>query len=107
MIEQSPAGNVSDENSGWSSYELNSAETPNVAVVCAVAAVSGRDPLELSPLYDVVDPDAIDRLFGREGDGGPGETRLRLVYEGYEVRVDAERVVLREADRRSRVGDYR
>ncbi len=33
------------------------------AVVMAVAEAKGIDPLELEPLYDIVDPDALNRLF--------------------------------------------
>lgn len=39
-------------------------ETPSMAVVVAVANAKGVDPLELEPLGDVVDPEALDRLFG-------------------------------------------
>lgn len=33
-------------------------------VVHAVARARDVDPLELDPLYDTVDPDALDKLFG-------------------------------------------
>ena len=32
-------------------------------VVTSVAEAKGVDPLELEPLYDVVDPDALDTIF--------------------------------------------
>ncbi|WP_266075522.1 HalOD1 output domain-containing protein [Haladaptatus caseinilyticus] len=33
------------------------------AVIRAISQVNGVDPLDLSPLYDTIDPDALDRLF--------------------------------------------
>lgn len=35
----------------------------SVNVIEAIADECGIDPLELPPLYDVVDPDALDTLF--------------------------------------------
>ena len=39
-------------------------------VIEAIADATGVDPLELPPLYDSVDPDALDSLFSHEGAGG-------------------------------------
>lgn len=57
-------------------------------VIHAVAEHSGTDPTDLPPLYEAVDPDALDALFGptaaddtREG----GE--VSFIYAGYRVRV--------------------
>ena len=36
-------------------------------VIEAVADAKGVDPLDLPPLYDSVDPDALDSLFGHDG----------------------------------------
>jgi len=40
------------------------------AVINAVAAVSGTDPLELPPLYEAIDPDALE-LIVREPNAAP------------------------------------
>lgn len=67
---------------------------PSEHVVQAIAARTDEDPLELSPLYEAVDPDALDALFGgpaREGSGSVG--KVRFVYEGYEVTVHADGTV--------------
>ena len=47
------------------------AETEPVSqtVVLAVADATGDDPMELPPLYDTVDPDALNRLFEDRTDG--------------------------------------
>ncbi|NHN48424.1 hypothetical protein G9464_12585 [Halostella sp. JP-L12] len=63
-------------------------------VVLAVADATGDDPLELPPLFDTVDPDALDKLFadridGTERLGG----RFEFAYAGCEVSVHADGTV--------------
>lgn len=60
------------------------------AVVRAVADAEGVDPTELdTPLYEAVDPDALDALY-RENENSV--TRMQFAYYGYRVTVhgDAE-----------------
>lgn len=70
------------------------AERPNedvsMAVVDAVADATGADPLELPPLCDVVDPDAVDSLV--QADRPAAERSLleiRFSVAGCEVVVDS------------------
>lgn len=63
------------------------------AIVEAVATESECDPEELEPLYEVVDPDALEAFFdaGSRGSGSP--RRVAFTYEGYEVTVSgADRI---------------
>ena len=65
------------------------AETPlSVRVVETVADALGADAMELGPLYDVIDPDALDLLFEppRRSTGG----RVTFTFEGCTVTVDAD-----------------
>lgn len=56
------------------------------AVVESVARAEGVDPLDLEvPLYDAVDPDALDALFQQDGTSGDG--RIQFSYYGYRVTV--------------------
>jgi hypothetical protein len=56
-------------------------------VVETVAGAEGVDPLELGvPLYEAVDPDALDALF-RSNDSVEGV--IEFTYYGYEVRVSS------------------
>lgn len=71
------------------SYALEPGEPPLLGVVRAVAAVRGREPTALPPLYDVVDPDALDRLVGGPpGHEADGSVRVAFVYAGTTVSVD-------------------
>lgn len=63
-------------------------ERPSTAVVEAVSAVSGRKQDDLDPLFDVVDPDALDSLFRPTVSGGHrGDVEVSFTYHGYHVAV--------------------
>ncbi|WP_121822343.1 HalOD1 output domain-containing protein [Halostella salina] len=78
-------------------YELSRDEPPSEAVLTAVATASGDEPLPsaatgsddvLPPLYDAVDPDALDALFRQESEQQPGfGGEVTFPYHGYEVTV--------------------
>ncbi len=68
-------------------YRIADDERVSDAVVRAVAGAEGVDPVDLDVrLYDVLDPDALDRLF--RGDSTVG--RVEFTYTGYEVAVHAD-----------------
>lgn len=61
------------------------------ALVRAVAVVEGCDPLDLTPLYDTIDPDTIDALFHpRSGRVVESERTLTITYHGHEVTVSGD-----------------
>lgn len=70
-------------------YEIDECESASTAVIRAVSAVEGRDPLSLRPLTEVLDPDALDALFGSRDDGTarPGG-RLTFVYSKCRITID-------------------
>lgn len=69
----------------------------SLLVVVAVAVVEDTDPERLPPLYDSVDPEALDTLLASAGEEA-GLT-VRFEYAGYEVRLDSNaRVELRRRE---------
>jgi len=58
-------------------------------IVNCVAEKEHTDPLELPPLYDAVDPDALDDLVesGRQN-GTTQSGRIEFQYNGYTVIVE-------------------
>jgi len=60
-------------------------DEPSEAIVMAVAAVANADPLELSPLYEVVEPGALDTLVEHAHRTGAGAHQVWFRYEGFEV----------------------
>lgn len=47
-----------------------------VAVVEVLAAATGRDPIDLDPLYDTIDPEALNAIFAPRA---PGQVRIGTV----------------------------
>ena len=78
-----------DDRSVRTSFEPD--ESPSEAVVMAVAALTNTDPTELKPLYDAVDPDALDALF-RHAASRERHTnhRVSFLYHGFDVRVRSD-----------------
>lgn len=101
----SPAGNDgsgarSDGREPEISYDVGESERPSEAVVRAVAALTGRRPIDIEPLYDVVDPDHLDGLFDEPGAGGGVEGRsVTFSFGGCHVSVTREEVRVRADDR--------
>jgi len=62
-------------------------DSPSLRVVEALADATDTDPLELEPLYNVVDPEALDRLF-RTDSGVPASVRFE--YDGHTVEVGSD-----------------
>lgn len=61
-------------------------------VVEAVAFIHDADPTDLDPLFEVLDPDALDALVDDEAGESSVDT-VTFVYEGLEVTVDPDGTV--------------
>lgn len=61
------------------------------SVVEAVAAVVGKEPTDIDPLYEVVDPDALVALLTSLRSSGAPDTRgaVNFVFNDCEVTVEA------------------
>jgi len=66
--------------------------TPSWSVVETVAAATGADPRSMRPLYEVVDPDALDRVVGQKSgsDRWSLDGCVTFRFEGCEVAVDTD-----------------
>jgi hypothetical protein len=61
-------------------------DEPSRAIVAAVADAEGWESIDdHEPLYERIDPDALDALIASMTDG-----RVTFSYQGYEVTVDAD-----------------
>lgn len=72
-----------------SRYERDGSRTPAEVVIEAVAAAADVDPLELPPLYDYVEPDALNSLFRHDGPGDAG-TVLSFRIDDWNVFLHAD-----------------
>jgi len=80
---------MSDTSRG---HGADASESTSRAVVEAIAEHAGVDPADLElPLYEAVDPDALDALFSPpEGTREPVSGRVSFVYDGYDVEVTSD-----------------
>lgn len=63
-------------------------ESVSTTVVHALADAKEVDPLELDPLYETLDPDALDALFAPvEGSESGRHGKVSFTTNGYEVEV--------------------
>ncbi|SEV85794.1 HalOD1 output domain-containing protein [Natrinema salifodinae] len=57
-------------------------------IVTGIAALEGCDPMELPPLFEAVDPDALAAIFETTESGGLRAGHVGFTYAGHEVRVE-------------------
>lgn len=63
--------------------ERTDMEYPSERVIEAVAAYSNTKPLELPPLYNTIDPDALNSLFQSKWTTG----RIEFLYYDHKVTI--------------------
>lgn len=68
-------------------FHVGTEERPSAAVVRAAETVTGISALDLPPLYEAVDTDALDRLGAQD----PTVT-TRFTYVGLDVVVEGDEV---------------
>jgi len=71
-------------------FEPSTGGSATEAIVSLVAQEKDCAPLELDPLYDAVDPEALDNICTATPDSS---LRLSFDYAGYTVLVDASGIV--------------
>ena len=62
----------SHSDHGKTGHDHRNADAPrptSTRVVDAVASATNTDPVELAPLYETIDTDALDALFPQDGSG--------------------------------------
>jgi RNAse (barnase) inhibitor barstar len=75
-------------------YDIDLDETTDQSmsytVVASVADLTDRDPEDLEPLWDSVDPDALDTFVDHANESSTWY-RLAFRYEGYTVEIIEDR----------------
>jgi hypothetical protein len=72
-------------------YHVEQFDTSAVstAVVLALAETMDASPLEMEPLANYVDPDALDELFGENGTTELDRGSVTFTCGDYQIAVDA------------------
>ncbi|MEA5387650.1 HalOD1 output domain-containing protein [Haloarculaceae archaeon H-GB11] len=63
--------------------------SPSSALVESVASVRGREVESIQPLYEVVDPEALDELLIESGARVTEPVEIALNYDGFIVNIDS------------------
>lgn len=71
-------------------WVVGASESVTVAIIRAVAEATGRDPTDLEPIADVLDPDALEAIYATASADNPIE--LTFQYEGCTVTVDQDAI---------------
>ncbi|WP_435151961.1 HalOD1 output domain-containing protein [Haladaptatus sp. DFWS20] len=101
-INSSDDGSVMVRTAQQSQYTCHADdEKLSTAVIMALAEVAGGDPAKIGmPLYDAIDPDALDNLFSDKHDGTPrmgGKVVFDILH--YQVTVHSYgQIVIEELD---------
>lgn len=92
MVNSDSSGSVSvsyDPETGEYTATFDPAALdPSIAVVEATAAIREDDPERYAPLFEVVDPEALDRLCG--GGDNDHHTVVEFTYLDHRVRVRSD-----------------
>jgi hypothetical protein len=62
-------------------------DNPALGVVETIADLRNTDPTSLDPLYDVVDPDALNGLLRRSQREETADIKVSFTYAGYDVSI--------------------
>ncbi|WP_083898865.1 HalOD1 output domain-containing protein [Natronococcus jeotgali] len=75
-------------------YTCREDDPVSQTVITAVAEASNCDPCELDPLYEYIDPDALNTLFHLHSsdEANQDEVSLEFTYTTYRVTVTANSV---------------
>jgi len=74
---------ANQDNSAPNKWHFQIGERPqSVAMIEAIAFVTNQDPLDIDPVADVIDPDAMDQLLG-----GDDTVTISFVFGEYHVEV--------------------
>lgn len=87
-IQPQPEGNDAE-------YEcsFDTDESPSHAVIRAIAEVKGVDPTEVAPLFEFIDPDALDAIFDNITESEDGNVLVSFRVDEFEIEITAARRV--------------
>ncbi|MCU4799208.1 hypothetical protein OB920_02320 [Halobacteria archaeon HArc-gm2] len=92
--DDSPADELRNSRSNATTYTRDPDESPSESVVRTVAAVTGTEPTRMDPLYESIDPDALDTVVESTATaaGTQSNTRssVRFRYQGRTVTIHAD-----------------
>lgn len=61
----------------------------SVIIVQAIATITQSDPLQLEPLTEYIDPEALERLYNPDQYTSLGQPVVSFSYAGYQITVES------------------
>ena len=75
-------------------YEIPEDESVSMAAIHAVSSLNECDPLDLTPLYETIDPEILDNLCESQQDG-----TVKFVFGDFHITVErGEYLLLQPVD---------
>lgn len=73
-------------------HDWNKSDEISSTIVDAVAAIVGKEPTKLQPLYHAIDPDAFDQLLQSflPTDNGTDVAQVEFSFNGCDVSVQSD-----------------
>ncbi len=78
------------QKSGYSESRSCIKTQPSTEIIRKIAAVTGEEPTELPPIYDTIDPEALDKIVNSVASE---DFEIEFVYGDYRVMIDETGVV--------------
>lgn len=73
--------------------QFDGEKTPaSLAVLATLAEIMDTDPVDLSPLYSRIDPDALDAVVQKRN-GSDGDIHVTFTYEAHTIEVHSYGVI--------------
>ncbi|WP_435157176.1 HalOD1 output domain-containing protein [Haladaptatus sp. DFWS20] len=81
-------------------FDWSRAEQPSIAIVEAITAVTGRNSTDIPPLYDSINPDALNALVTAKGRKTSSDVSLTFSCDGVVLTVTGDGTVTARPDDR-------
>ncbi|WP_458190893.1 HalOD1 output domain-containing protein [Haladaptatus sp. NG-WS-4] len=65
----------------YAQYDTEDVENLTTTIIRSVSAVTGDSPQEFDPLYDVIDPDALEDLFDKPRRNAPNHEGVYVTFK--------------------------
>lgn len=78
-------------------YELNADESPSMAVVAAVAELTNQSAVEMEPLTETIDADALDKILESNAGNGSSVT-VTFNYYGYQITITSHKILIARSE---------
>lgn len=91
--DSSDDASVRNEETGTIRAEWDESVPPSTVIIEAVAAASDRDSLDIDPLYEYVDLEAVDDLVTSRVDDDSNGIQVTFEYQGFTVFIGSGGVV--------------